>query len=150
MHWKRGFRRIAFVLAVVAAVICAGLSVIVVLSIHSSAQSNLEFEREKFATSIPLELEQEPAFQKLSSEGKKTAIEGYWKIHAPPIENKQKLEELENGFWVSLSKNGLAGICTLVGLVGGLTGFFAIWFIYKLLEWLVLGFCVGREENENT
>jgi hypothetical protein len=52
-----------------------------------------------------------------------------------------RLEELQKGFWVSLSKGGLVGLCGAVGLVGGIIGFVIVWLIYKFLEWLVLGFC---------
>ena len=61
------------------------------------------------------------------------------------------LLDLENGFWVNLSTIGLFGICSAAGLGGGISGFLIVWVLYKLIEWLVLGFCDNnRLHSEKT
>jgi len=63
---------------------------------------------------------------------------------------KAELKELENGFWVNLSKRSLVVMCILAGLGGAIVGFggvwlgyCAIWLFYLLIKWVVLGFCGG-------
>jgi len=181
MNWKRGFRRILFVLAIFAAIVCACLSIALVLLIHSDAQSNLRWKEEQYkgkyertitkeqaiaelkrrealstedkaveeekrrltlddllkqTEPVPKELEQDPDFRALSPQGKQKAIAGFQAMQA-----EKELRKLEKGFWVSLSKGGLVGLCGAVGLVGGIIGFVIVWLIYRFLEWLVLGFC---------
>ncbi len=48
MNWKRGFRRIVFVSAIFIAIICAGLSVVFILSIHTEAQSDLQWKQKQY------------------------------------------------------------------------------------------------------
>jgi hypothetical protein len=131
MNWRRGFRRIAFVLGVVAAAFFAGSSVLLVLVIHSGAQSQLQWEQERY------EELRIPSFEEMRS-GRAPTLEEVKKRAEP---HRQRVEELKNGFWVNLSKGELVGVCTLAGVVGAVIGFAAICLAYRLLEWLVLGFC---------
>lgn len=212
MNWRRGFRRIAFVSAIFTAIVCAGLSIALVLLIHSNAQSNLRWEEKEQSakegqirftlddllkqteskTSSPVSLttekrvipdeqmerlvreeakgapkqnsnlspEEEKELAELRAKESSARQESLSKIPTEELlrmrdeelkrrealskeraSAEARLEELQKGFWVSLSKGGLVGLCGAVGLVGGIIGFVIVWLIYKFLEWLVLGFC---------
>ena len=147
MNLRRGFKRIAFVLVVVTAIICAGLSVGLVLLIRSSAQTNLRWKQKNYRDKYKVTATKEQLIAELK---RREALNPEDRVieekrRSPISEEKAKakaeLEELENGFWVTLSIWGLVGLCISGGLTGGAMGYCFIWFIYKLLEWLVLGFC---------
>ncbi len=152
MNWKRGLRRIVFVLALVAAAICAALVVGQVLSIHSEAQSNLKLKQQKYAEQYPfeipdgfiLELDDETV-SKLRAVGfSDKEIQDYAENHtanlkAQQIVAKKEILQEEKDFWVNLSILGLGALCGVT--VAGTFGFLTVWLIYGLLEWLVLGFC---------
>jgi hypothetical protein len=155
MNWKRGFRRIAFVSALFTAIVCAGLSIALVLLIHSEAQSNLRWRKENYIQNSASKLT--PDQQKrlaelrakktsarqeaLSTEDKAVEEEKRQPFIKEKASEEARLEELQKGFLVSLSKGGLVGLCGAIGLIGGIIGFVIIWLVYKFLEWLVLGFC---------
>lgn len=170
MNLRRGFKRIAFVLSGIAGIICAGMSVVLVLSVRDDAQSYLRWEKENYIETYHYgitpeqaraELEKRKRIKELEDELRKQGVEipssepklidlgplTPEEIYSQELKEKQRqeaekeLRKLKNGFWVNLSKGSLVGICTLVGLVGGIIGFVIVWLICNLLGWLVLGFC---------
>ena len=173
MNWKKGFRRIAFVSAIFIAFICAGLCVVLVLLIHSEAQSNLNWKKDSYSQNYETQQiaessnlteaeQQELAFL----EAKKTQLQAattisvpkgfvlhqeFWQFKQAKQEAEAEIKKLERGFLVNLSKSSLVGLCGVGGIVGGIIGFAIVWLIYKLLEWLVLGFCDNnRLQSEKT
>ncbi|MBW8042466.1 MAG: hypothetical protein FVQ85_21070 [Planctomycetes bacterium] len=162
VNLKKGFRRLAFASAIFIAIICAGLSVVLVHLIHSNAQINLQWKQNQFKEKYG---EHEDSIKALQNE---KPIEEYTSL-APEkrqrlqellkkqrnfledsgaMEAKVELDKLENGFCVNLSKNSLVGVYTLAALVGVIIGFIIIWLIYKFLEWLALGFCDDEQNNK--
>ncbi len=69
-------------------------------------------------------------------------------IQAYNIKRRDELEKLESGFWIQLSKPSLMALCIAGGLGGALVGFCTTWLIlwfgglaiYKIINWLILGF----------
>jgi hypothetical protein len=170
MNWKRGFRRIVFVLVVAAAIVCAGLSVALILTTHSDAQFNLQWKQQEYAEqhlpfeTLPdgfyIELDAK-AVSKLKAKGfSDKEIEDFQKNltankKAEQIAAKKELSEEKKSFWIRLSKGGLVGLCGVGGLIGGIIGFvivwflvFIVWFLYKLFEWIVLGFANDKPKDE--
>lgn len=153
VNWKRGFRRIAFIFAIFIAFVCAGLSVVLVLGVRDDAQSCLRWEKENYIETYCYGITPEQAQAELErrealSPEDRTVEE---KQRQPVVEErataKAQLEELENGFLVNLSKGSLIGLCVVSGLVGGITGFVIVWPTYKLLGWLLLGFCDDEQKQ---
>lgn len=168
MNWKRGFRRIALVLAVFIAIGAAYCSVGTILENHSYAKNTLTAKRydyyDKYGYVGFDERDDGLGFVPLhptKSEMKiyKTRLEKKYKElfdkHSLTTEElfEQRpaistLLDLENGFWVSLSKSGLIGLCVAVGLGGAIIGYAVFWLIYKLLEWFVFGFCDNTKDEQ--
>lgn len=158
---KKGFRRLAFASAIFIAIVCAGLSVVLVLLIHSDAQSNLQWKQKQFKEkygenedSINASKNEKPIeeYTNLTSEQRQRLQELLKKRRnfledSGAMEAKAELEKLENGFCVNLSKRGLIGVYTLAALLGGIIGFIIVWLTYKLLEWFVLGFCDDEQKQ---
>ena len=146
MNWKRGFRRIVFVFGIFAAIICAWLSVKSVLLASSNAHKSLWWAKESYNQKYGM-LNQ--------SKVKPTPPEGFVLDKEPSVshgrfddlvqevkqEEAAEIKKLENSFWITLPAWGLIGLCGLAGLLATAIGFSAVWLVYKLLEWLVLGFC---------
>ena len=131
MNWKRGFRRITFVLAMFMAITFAGLSVDILVAIANFKQCKL----------LPT---------------KETVV--IITVH-PPIEKKpfdykerQRPEvvprKLKSNYLPSLSKPKLTGLCVAVGLLCGLFGYGIVFLICRVLEWIVLGFCYRKPKAE--
>lgn len=148
INLRRGFKRVTFVLAVIAATFCAGLLASIVINEHQSAQSYLQWRREnpRLVLDEPFTLDQMASTPKAKWEEILEAAATNIKAEKPTAE--AQLKELENGFWVSLSKGSLVGLCMLAGLAGAVAGFggvwlgyCVIWLVYKLLKWVVYGFC---------
>jgi len=157
MNWKRGFRRIAFVLAVFIAFSVACLSVLFILGEHSNAKYWLSKKRiDYFETcglnfkggqlkNFPYNLtddfvdgyktELKKKYSELSNRSALSSEELFEQMPA-----MRELLDSENGFLVNLSKGDLIGLCIAGGLFGGTLGFVIVCLTYKLLEWLVLGF----------
>jgi hypothetical protein len=137
MNCKRGFRRIAFVFALAAAVICAFYSCLVIIAIRQKTiddyNSIVEFRKETALAKL----------QKAKEQRALTLDERLEALVGPTEEEISALtfEKPEKGFWVRLSAKAVVGICTLAGLVGAAIGFSVVCLMYKLLKWLVLGFC---------
>ena len=183
INLKRGFIRITLVLAVLAAIFSAGLCASIVINKHDSAQGYLwqkqRAYREIYAQaaqgqlSLPksgrLDLGDLVLEVKLDkAESLFEDQKGHWKVLLDAAKtgstnqeffeffakyNKTKLKELEDGFWVNLSKGSLVGLCILAGLAGAGVGFGAVWLgccvmwlFYLLIRWVVLGFCSDRNE----
>ena len=150
MNWKRGFRRIAFVLALAVAIACVGLSVTFVLDVHDDAQFYLQWKKDNYLQSYSTALDE------LLTESDPTTInvpEGFVLEKTEPDfqaykqekqEAEAEIKKMESGFWVNLSKSGLIGLCVAGGLAGAIIGFVVVWFIYRLLEWLTLGFATTQ------
>ncbi len=154
MDKKRGFRRIAFVLAVVAGIVCAGWGVEGVLVIHDDAERNLRWKQKEYTgLHKPVEtLLSEAGFSDKETQDYRATREQTQftreqvlaelkrrkELKSPTAE--LRLQELEKGFWVNLSNGGLIGLCGVGGLVGGVIGFVVVWLLYMLFEWIVSGF----------
>lgn len=158
MDWKRGFRRIALVLAVFIAFSAACLSVLFIFEEHSNAKYRLSIKRNDYFETYGLNLkggqlknfpynptddfvdaykaELTKKYSELSDRSTLSTEQLFEQM--PAIST---LLDLESGFWVNSSKSGLMGLCVASGLIGGTIGFVIVCLIYKLLEWLVLGFC---------
>jgi hypothetical protein len=158
MNLKRGFKRITFVLSIVAAITCAGLAMALTLHISTTAQGTLIREQRRYEdeyNTYGTEITQEQAKAELrrrealsvgdqANEERRRTRWAEEKAFA-----KARLDELANGFWVRLSKVSLVGLCIAAGLAGALAGFsltwLVVWFggltIYKFIKWLILGFC---------
>jgi hypothetical protein len=241
MNWKRGFRRIAFVFGIFAAIFCAGLAIISVLLASSIAHNSLRWAKEsysqkydplmfnnptvkvsdktmcsgmdvaqfrlkypeyndmndvelvsrlhrKFYSDIPFEKfalafgvlnepnrPKVPSFEDLvsgkvksvrldqipmSKEESQLTLDQRLESLVPSTEEAVRMEllrrfqakqekqeaeaeikKLESGFWITLPAWGLIGLCGLAGSLAAVIGFSVIWLMYKLLEWLALGFC---------
>ena len=146
MNMRRGFHRITLVLAAVAAIFCAIIGVSRVVYEHNSAQRRLRWEQEEVRKFYNRSTSAEPhTLDELIRRGE---------------EKQGALKQLEAkyGFWVNLSKPGLAGLCLLAALGSAAAGFCVtgpvIWFgglaTYKLIRWFVLGFydSQGQEGGE--
>lgn len=140
MKWKRGFRRITFVLAIVAAVICAGLTVSIVISKHNSAQSYLRHKQELYKNR-PKWMDDPIISEK--PEGLINRLE-----ELVPKATAKELKELEKGFWVNLSRRKLVGLCVSAGLGAAVITYCGIWLIYYFVEWLILGFCEDNPKDQ--
>jgi hypothetical protein len=172
MNSKRGFRRIAVVLALAVAICCAGLSIVLILNVRDDAQSYLRWKKENYIKNYcygitpeqaQAELERRKRIEELKVKYQKQGVEltssepkyelvplgpaSVEEVYEQELKEQQKqkaemeLSELENRFWVKLSKSSLIGLCVAGSLVGGIVGFIILCLMYKLLEWLVLGFC---------
>jgi len=135
MNWKKGFRRVTFVLAIFVAVICAGFTIDIVISKHHRAQNYLRHKQELYRNR-PKRIE-DLNFEVVPEEGR--------------VPTAEQLKELEKGFWVNLSKEGLVGLCVLAGLIGAVVGFcglwIVVWLLYRLFRWLVLGFVEDEQKQ---
>lgn len=155
MNLRRGFRRITLVLAVVAAIICAGLSVSTINEDHYWAQEHLRMEqrrlqREQKRYREHLEAKQRPQ----QEEEEKVArpfddsppfyrpyrFEPKVKTEAELKQLEAKVKELEKGFWVTLSPRALVGLFVLAGSGGAVAAFGGFWLFYVLIKWVVRGF----------
>ena len=139
-----------FVLAMAAAFICAFVSdYLVYLQYNSSRDTYLQKKQEVFYLQTirgPDGLRKDIVknwYKPSDSENidKQSQDDANLLIQIRHVIAKEDLEKLEHGFWVNLSSMGLAGVYILVGLLSAICSFIAVWSIYKLVEWLVLGFC---------
>lgn len=160
MNWKRGFRRIAFVSALVVAIVCAIFSAAIIMEMHDDAKSNLVWNHQQYEKqyqhieNLPdgfiLDLDAE-SVSKLRAEGlSDKEIQDYTtkqtaKLKAEQIEAKRKIIKEKKSFWL---RN--YGLCGVGGLIGGIIGFVVVWFICKMLEWLVVGFCADSPKDKQT
>ena len=64
------------------------------------------------------------------------------------IEKAGLLWDAHRSFWASLSTIVFIGMLVLAGLGSTLAGFCGVWLIYKLLEWLVIGFRNEKSKDE--
>jgi hypothetical protein len=171
MNWKRGFRRIAFVIATFIAFITAGLTILFILAVYNDAKGLLTMtsynyhdkygyvgflEKDELISLVPVNptksktnLYKNRLEKKYTELGNKLELSNEEMFEQMPA--LKTLLDLEDGFWVNLSTIGLVGICSAAGLFGGISGFLIVWVLYKLLEWLVLGFCDNnRLHSERT
>ncbi len=188
MNPKRGFRRIALVLAILVGIVCAGTALGMLINKRSSALRHLAKCEEEFFGSIPVagpnerpkgwpEWSKYPSYsdylQELSTflfiaqlnlpllsgeEDKKyreehnippDSTDRFYTDEAMKIVRKygtcfEKARLLREAysFWASLSTSKFISLLVLTGLGCAIGGFCGVWFVYKLIKWLVLGFCV--------
>jgi hypothetical protein len=150
LNLGRGFRRITFVLAVIAAVLGVIVAVQATTDKHEGEKSKLnlpEFDKRLIPIDdngnlIPsldtMTQMNRDTWDKMSEEERTAAIQA---------SKESKRKQLEESFWVSLSTRSLIGLCILAGLGGAVAGFTGVWFVYFLIwlvylfiRWLVMGF----------
>lgn len=160
INTRRGFRRITLVFAVVASIFCAFyVGTIPNRKYHVAQTRSKECKYETYMANIradpnilaTIDGHAKAERSKLLEAGfSDKEIDDYFQEEFRK-EAEIKLIELEGGFWVTLSKPGLAGLCILAGLVGAAAGFGGIWLVYFLIwlvyllislfiSWIVLGF----------
>jgi len=143
MNSKRGFKRITFALAAVAALSGTVIGVSIVIN---------EYENAGWYDVIPDNYSgNEPPFEMIGTiDGDRWhKMSDLEKIEANQAYNIKSRNELESGFWIQLSKPSLVALCVAGGLVGAFIGFSSAWFIlwfgglaiYKIIRWTILGFC---------
>jgi len=115
MNRKRGFRRITLVLAIITGICSSWVSFGAIVSANDFVRRH-ERQLEYF----------------------KKTVETGEHSHLDVVEQKGRLEQARNDFWAKLSIIQAFAICVLTGIAG----FCGVWLVYKLIEWLVLGFCV--------
>ncbi len=131
MNWKRGFRRITFVLAMFMAITFAGLSVDFLVAIANFKQCKLLPTKETVVNiTIHPPIEKKPL--------------DFKEMQRPEV----VLRELKPNYLATLSKPKLTGLCVAVGLLCGLFGYGIVFLICRALEWIVLGFCYRNTKNE--
>ena len=169
LNLKKGFRRITFVLAVCAAIICGAIAVFVPISKKSHATSMWWID-DLPVVKKPTEQEltefkkwqQEALAKRIISEPNYYSIDKYdlsdlggEVVYSPQDNQLPSLDELKPiliereqvKFWVSLSKGSLIGLCILVGLSGVVIGFSGVWIfylliflVYLIIKWIIRGF----------
>lgn len=115
MNLKRGFRRITLVLAIVTGLCSSLVPLVAIVSAHDFVRRHerqLEYYKKKVET------------------GKYSPLD--------VVEQEGRLEQARNNFWAKLSIIQAFATCVLTGIAG----FCGVWLVYKLIEWLVLGFYV--------
>jgi len=143
MNSKRGFKRITFALAAVAALSGTVIGVSIVI---------YEYENAGWYDVIPENYSgNAPPFEMVGTiDGDRWhKMSDLEKIAANQAYNIKSRNELESGFWIQLSKPSLVALCVAGGLVGAFIGFSSAWLIlwfgglaiYKIIRWLILGFC---------
>jgi len=148
MNLRRGFRRITFLLAIIAGTCGAVVAVSFTIGAYRNELGYLRWKQENFSqehgqswrklTAVQWERPQKP--------------KEHWDIFDKVAEETRKdigeLKKLESGFCVNLSRPQLAGLCIAAAFIGGTVSFGGTWFIvwfgglgvHKLLRWVVLGF----------
>ncbi|MDD5065149.1 MAG: hypothetical protein PHQ35_10395 [Phycisphaerae bacterium] len=136
INLKHGFRRITFVLAIIAAFIGFSTAVGTIID-----EYNFYNWKPKGTVLVEAgEQKQKPdVFDRLAEPNKKP--------HLVLDEPVTELKKPKGCFWVNLSKGSLIGLCTLAGLGGAAVSFGGIWLVYLLvfrvcqfIRWLVMGF----------
>lgn len=156
MNWRRGFRRITLVLSIIAAICCATFGVFVVNGESQTARYYLESKHKIYENSWGLDI-----FDRVAADTDKNAEKFYYfsdpnasiafdlstmasipkeELKKMRIRDAEELKDLRKGFWVTLSRWQLLGLYIISGLAGGAVGFYGVWLVYHLIEWLILGF----------
>jgi len=153
MKWKRGFKRITLVMAILAgaAAFIIGWS-ITESEIHrevEKAKSHLQslknreydiFDRAVArhnvakAQNIKLTEMRDKAFEVWKVKNKREIEKEMVLIKQSEIANAEK------NFWLNSSTGEVSGMSILAGLIAAAIGFCVIWLIYYLIKWLILGF----------
>jgi len=115
MNLKRGFRRITLVLTIVAGLCSSLVPLGAIVSAHDFVRRH-ERQLEYFKNTVET--------------GKHSPLD--------VVEQEERLEQARNNFWAKFSIIQSFAICVLTGIAG----FCGVWLVYKLIEWLVLGFYV--------
>jgi hypothetical protein len=158
MNWKRGFKRISHVVAIVIAVACGVIAVYLPIQWRKDA-GEMSLERmEEYRESarydaVPREYGMSPeAFLQLEKTGGKLP-DGKSPAEAVFQQTRRYIDyQLNQRFWYRLSTNefkGLVVLYVLGGVVGGyVVTYGVLWTIVLFIHWLVLGFSENKKENE--
>ena len=130
MNWRRGFRRLTFLVALSVAIICGGIAVLIVHIKHDAAQREYEELQQtvKHRNNALLPKAEEGSASWWAELEAKYAVEPS-PDHSWPDES-----------WVNWSQEHKAIIYILTAISGAFVGFSAVWIVYRILEWLVMGF----------
>lgn len=159
MNWKRGFRRITLVLAIVVGLLSAFCAVTIVTTEYKTRQQVLQNTRFDYLNKYGIEtIEKKYGLKFLPDEPTKAEVDAYkteLEKRRMELKNKRTLSsqellelwpdteellDLEKGFWVNLSTAGFVGLCVSIGLGAAVVGYCGIWLIYYFVEWLIRGF----------
>lgn len=170
INLRRGFRRITHVLAGVAVIFGVVIAVGTVVDKYNSEQDNLRFKKIRaldfsdlgvqkqkgmfydlvHSNTPKLTLEQMAATPKSEVSGRPNRLAGLLE----QTKAEAELKKLEDSFWVTLSKQGLVGLCILAGSGGAATGYSGVWLVYLLIwrvyhfiRWLAMGFYDVNQEG---
>jgi hypothetical protein len=157
MNWRRGFGRITLALGITVAICCATFAVFVVNGESQTARYYLESKHEIYENHWGLDI-----FDRVAAETDKNEEKFYYfgdpnvpflildsdpmasfpkeELKKIRVRDAEELKDLRKGFWVTLSRWQLLGLYIIGGLAGGAVGFYGVWLIYYLIEWLILGF----------
>ncbi|MFZ0035393.1 MAG: hypothetical protein WAK60_10475 [Sedimentisphaerales bacterium] len=162
INWEKGFKRIILLIAIGAS-IRGGACMVVPIRKYCNAQ-NQPWVSDPIVVQKPSEQEVkefEKWIQEMAAKG--TIIDANYYV----IDKDDETHSLEQSlpslkeirplllkdanvlFWRNLSKPKLIGICILTSLTGAFVAFFSVWLvfwfgglaIYRILKWVVLGFC---------
>jgi hypothetical protein len=156
MNWRRGFRRITLAMSITAAICCATIGVFVVSDEKQMATGYLDWKHENYEKRWGLDI-----FDRVAAETDKNMEKFYYfddpnasiafdlstmasipkeELKKMRIRDAEELKDLRKGFWVTLSRWQLLGLYIISSLAGGAVGFYGVWLVYYLIEWLILGF----------
>lgn len=172
INLRHGFRRITHVLAGVAVICGVVIAIGTVVDKYNSEQDNLRFKKIRtldfsdlgvqkqkgrfydlaHPNTPKLTLERMAATPKSEVPGRPNRLAGL--LEQTKAEAETELKELEDSFWVTLSKQGLVGLCVLASLGGAAAGYGGIWLVYLLIlrvyqfiRWLATGFYDVNQEG---
>ena len=162
MNWKRGFKRITHVVAIVIAVACGVIAVYLPIHQHRYALANWWGNNDPLVIKQPTEKDLAD-FEKWQQDNKVIIDPNSYCI-IPDSTNDQTLMTVCNNyfksqreaFWYNLPTAKLIGmvvLCGLGGVVAGYVGTWAIlWYgglaIVVLIHWLILGFREDKPKDK--
>jgi len=111
-------RRIAFVSAILIALLCGVTVGLVPAGQYREAKSDLEL---------------------LESQNQDYKGKAYY--------DYMQRERIKDNYWLNLSRGGLVGLCIFAGFLSSVFCFLAVWFLYKFFERLVLNICNVVDED---
>lgn len=150
MNWKKGFKRLTNVVAIVIAVICGVIAVYLPIHWRNDAGEmsleRMEYYREAARyDAVPRQYGMSPeAFLQLEKTGVKLP-DGKSPAEAVFQQTRRYIDyQLNKSFWYRLSTTELIGMVVLCGLGSVVAGYavtwVVLWTIVVFIHWLVLGF----------
>jgi hypothetical protein len=161
MNWKRGFKRITHVVAIVIAVACGIIAGFSPVQQYRSACSSSWRLKAQLVIRQPTEKDLAD-FEKWQQDNKVIIDPNSYCI-IPDSADDQTLMTVCNDYperqrfiyWKNLPKIKLIGMVVLYGLGGAVAGYVGIWVIWYiglanfiLIRWLVLGFREDKSTDE--